>query len=101
MMNVAACLREMDAFDPLMGILAGLNAQPVFRLDESLDLLRPKPVFKKFRSLNRLMSTSKSFAAYRLALSTAGGQMIPYLCVIRSFLELLLSFLSNPRFLFH
>jgi hypothetical protein len=79
MMNVATCLRGMDAYDPLMGILAGLNAQPVFRLNDSLDPIHSKGSFKKFRINNRLMSTSKSFAAYRLALSTASGLRIPYL----------------------
>lgn len=90
---VAAKLRKAENFDCLIGVLAGLNAQPVFRLEstfEPLDATRRK----QFASLTRLMSTAKGFNAcvcaspssadrrsYRLALSTAGSQCIPYLFV--------------------
>jgi hypothetical protein len=63
-----------------MGVLAGLNSQPVFRLDTTLALVKDKPIYKRFRSLNRLMATSKGFAAYRLAISTSSATMLPYLC---------------------
>lgn len=98
---VAVALREQENFDSLMGVLAGLNSQPIFRLTETMDLVttkldgdpRDQPhrtaqpdgdknrLPKKLRSLNRLMAASKSFAAYRLALANSGINMIPYLGV--------------------
>ena len=91
-----------------MAILVGLNCQPVHRLSE-LSLIgelarrdqedearkeqdrekrRQKENdvdsdkwIKKFRSLNRLMGSARSFAAYRLAIANASGDMIPYLYV--------------------
>lgn len=61
-----------------MAVLLGLNSQPVHRLNEMADFL-DKELYKKFRSLNRLMATSRSFAAYRLAILNARPEMIPYL----------------------
>ncbi|GAA5976797.1 hypothetical protein JCM11641_000874 [Rhodosporidiobolus odoratus] len=101
MLMVAVALREQENFDSLMGVLAGLNSQPIFRLHDTWDLVttkfdgdprlqpqRPeqpdgdKNRFpKKLRSLNRLMSATKSFAAYRMALAGSGANMIPYLGV--------------------
>ncbi|BGP44775.1 hypothetical protein JCM10450v2_000589 [Rhodotorula kratochvilovae] len=101
MLLVAAALREQENFDSLMGVLAGLNSQPVFRLTETMELVTTKldgdPLAnpqrtaqpdgdkhrlpKKLRSLNRLMAANKSFAAYRLALANSGIHMIPYLGV--------------------
>ncbi|GAA5926467.1 hypothetical protein JCM3775_001026 [Rhodotorula graminis] len=98
---VAVALREQENFDSLMGVLAGLNSQPIFRLTETMELVttkldgdpRAQPhrmaqpdgdknrLPKKLRSLNRLMAASKSFAAYRLALANSGINMIPYLGV--------------------
>lgn len=92
---IAGFLREQENFDSLMGVLAGLNCQPVFRLAETMEAthqlmdrdrhrLSPEArerskIPKKLRSLNKLMATAKSFAAYRLALSTSGANMIPYM----------------------
>ena len=47
---VAVQLRDMENFDCLMGVLAGLNSQPVYRLDREMDVIKPKPIYKKFRS---------------------------------------------------
>jgi hypothetical protein len=99
MLLVALSLREQENFDSLMGVLAGLNSQPIFRLTETMELVtnkldgdpktqprRPELVEseaarlpKKLRSLNRLMAATKSFSAYRLALANSGVNMIPYL----------------------
>ncbi|GAA6047337.1 hypothetical protein JCM3770_001894 [Rhodotorula araucariae] len=101
MLLVAAALREQENFDSLMGVLAGLNSQPVFRLTETMELVTTKldgdpranpqrtaqpdgdthRLPKKLRSLNRLMAANKSFAAYRLALANSGIHMLPYLGV--------------------
>lgn len=99
MLAVAISLREQENFDSLMGVLAGLNSQPIFRLSETFELVAAKldgeqgtqrteqpdgdktRLPKKLRSLNRLMSANKAFAAYRLALANSGNGLIPYLCV--------------------
>jgi hypothetical protein len=73
--------RDMENFDALMGVLAGMNSQPVFRLTEDLEPLKSRDEYKRFRSLNRLMSNNKSFAAYRMALSSSGPAALPYLLV--------------------
>ena len=59
---VAAKLRKAENFDCLIGVLAGLNAQPVFRLESTLEPLDPARR-KQFASLTRLMSTGKGFNA--------------------------------------
>lgn len=88
---IASRLRERENFDGLMGVLAGLSAQPVFRLSETwktveMTLTREDNgrLWKRYQSLKRLMATTRSFSAYRLALSSSGTQMIPYLCVCHS-----------------
>ncbi|GAA5887683.1 hypothetical protein JCM6882_001495 [Rhodosporidiobolus microsporus] len=101
MLLIAVSLREQENFDGLMGVLAGLNSQPVFRLSETFELVATKldgdprtlpqraelpdgdktRLPKKLRSLNRLMAATKAFAAYRLALANSGVNMIPYLGV--------------------
>lgn len=89
--NIAHHLREQENFDSLMAILAGLSAQPIFRLTETTEAVNLKlegdrrVVPKRLRNLNKLMSSSRAFAAYRLALASSGAYMIPYLCVSPSF----------------
>lgn len=83
--TIAYSLREQENFDSLMGLLAGLNSQPVFRLTETMEMVNLKlegdrsKMPKRLRSLNKLMATTKSFSAYRLALANSGANMIPYL----------------------
>ena len=92
--HIAYQLRVLENFDSLMGVLAGLNSQPVFRLAETIETVNLKlegdrtKIPKRLRSLNKLMATTKSFAAYRLALANSGTEMLPYLCVPRSLLPL-------------
>lgn len=85
--HIAYQLRLLENFDSLMGVLAGLNSQPVFRLAETMETVNLKlegdrtKIPKRLRSLNKLMATTKSFAAYRLALANSGTEMLPYLSV--------------------
>jgi hypothetical protein len=94
--TIAYSLREQENFDSLMGILAGLNSQPVFRLSETMETVNLKlegdrtKLPKRLRSLNKLMATTKSFSAYRLALANSGANMLPYLCVTCPYLLLVL-----------
>lgn len=97
--GIACRLREQENFDSLMAILAGLSSQPIFRLSETTEAVNLKlegdrlQVPKRLRSLNKLMSSNRSFAAYRLALASSGAYMIPYLFV-SSPIFLLYSYLS-------
>ena len=93
---VAVELRTRENFDSLMGVLAGLNMQAVHRLTDTFDAVTDRldggmvraaapgesrqP--KKLRSLNLLMAPARSFAAYRLALSTSSRDALPYLGVV-------------------
>lgn len=85
--NIASRLREQENFDSLMAILAGLSCQPIFRLSETMEAVNFKVEGdrqvspKRLRSLNKLMASSKSFGAYRLALANSGAYIIPYLGV--------------------
>ncbi|KAM0756403.1 ras GEF [Meredithblackwellia eburnea MCA 4105] len=85
--QIAYQLRLLENFDSLMGVLAGLNSQPIFRLTETMETVNLKlegdrsKIPKRLRSLNKLMATTKSFAAYRLALTNSGNDMLPYLGV--------------------
>ncbi|KAK4058071.1 hypothetical protein OIO90_000810 [Microbotryomycetes sp. JL221] len=96
MIQIATKLRQQENFNALLGILAGLNSQPIFRLNETklffnLNLNqttttnqfddKQKIISKKLNSLNKLMSNVKSFAAYRMALLNSGPTLIPYLGV--------------------
>lgn len=63
-----------------MAVLLGLNCQPIHRLDEMNDFI-PPDLMKRFKSMNRLMASSRSFAAYRMAIVNARPEMIPYLWV--------------------
>lgn len=62
----------------IVAVLVGLNSTPVHRLSD-LATSMPEVIYKKFRSMNFLMASSRSFAAYRLALTTARPEVIPYL----------------------
>jgi len=64
-----------------MAVLAGISAQPVYRLDltfELADSMDPA-AFRRYLSLNKLMSATRSFSAYRLARMSASPHCIPYL----------------------
>lgn len=61
-----------------VAILVGLNSTPVHRLND-LPTAIPEIIYKRFRSMNFLMASTRSFAAYRLALTTARPEVIPYL----------------------
>ncbi|SGY30509.1 BQ5605_C002g01159 [Microbotryum silenes-dioicae] len=87
LIGVAYHLREQENFDALMGVLAGLNLQPLYRMKELKETVWVRlggdheNAPKRLRSLYRLMAHTKSFAAYRLAIASSGSNMLPYLGV--------------------
>ncbi|KAH9825268.1 hypothetical protein DFH28DRAFT_1077640 [Melampsora americana] len=81
LMKVAYELRDMDDFHSLMGVLAGIEAQPVYRLEATFEIVQQMDLqsYRRYLSLKRLMSSQRSFSAYRLARQTASAQCVPYL----------------------
>ena len=62
-----------------MAVLAGLNSASVLRLKQTREVVSDKKLFKQFKSLERLMSSDRSFSSYRLALKASEAPGIPYL----------------------
>ncbi|KAK1067706.1 hypothetical protein LTR74_006180 [Friedmanniomyces endolithicus] len=77
-MKVARKLRELNNYNGLGAIIAGIKSSAVGRLVATRDLL-PQDVGKDWLKLEILMSSSRSHAAYRLAWENTNGERIPYL----------------------
>ncbi|KAK7553456.1 ras guanine nucleotide exchange factor domain-containing protein [Phyllosticta citricarpa] len=77
-MKVARKLRELNNYNSLGAILAGLNGTAIHRLAATRELIQPA-IAKDFMKLEILMSTQKSHFAYRLAWENSSGERIPYL----------------------
>lgn len=52
-------LRNMNNYNTLMAILAGINSAPIMRLKNTRDLITVKKIHKQFRSLEKLMGSDK------------------------------------------
>ncbi|CEP12870.1 hypothetical protein [Parasitella parasitica] len=78
-MLIAVALRNHNNYNTLMAILAGINSASVLRLKQTRQAVCTKKVYKQFQSLERLMSTDRSFSSYRMALKATGAPGIPYL----------------------
>ncbi|KAF2460503.1 ras guanine nucleotide exchange factor domain-containing protein [Lineolata rhizophorae] len=81
-MKIARKLREMNNYNSLGAILAGINGTAVHRLLATRDLITPQ-VARDFLKLEILMGTQKSHFAYRLAWENSPGERIPYLPLLR------------------
>ncbi|KAI8973848.1 ras guanine nucleotide exchange factor domain-containing protein [Pilobolus umbonatus] len=78
-MSIAVELRNLNNYNSLMAVLAGINSASILRLKQTRHAIASKKIFKQFQSLERLMSTDKSFSSYRMALKASGAPGIPYL----------------------
>jgi hypothetical protein len=74
-------IRESNNYNTLMSIIAGINSTCIQRLRRTWEIVQSKSIYKKFRSLEMLMCSEKSYHNYRMALKSCGedDKAIPYL----------------------
>jgi hypothetical protein len=77
-MKIARSLRQLNNYNGLGAVLAGINGTSVHRLTNTRDLI-PQQTAKDFMKLEILMGTQKSHFAYRLAWENSSGERIPYI----------------------
>ncbi|KAL9049259.1 MAG: hypothetical protein Q9162_007313 [Coniocarpon cinnabarinum] len=71
-------LRELNNYNSLGAVVAGIQAISVYRLTATRDQVPPN-VQKNLMKLELLMSTQKGHSAYRLAWENSSGPRIPFL----------------------
>ncbi|GAB0136673.1 hypothetical protein EsDP_00004967 [Epichloe bromicola] len=77
-MNIALKLRQLNNYNGLAAVLAGLNGTAIHRLAQTRALV-PAEVQKRFARLVILMGTQKSHFAYRLAWENSPLPRIPFI----------------------
>ncbi|ORZ22113.1 ras guanine nucleotide exchange factor domain-containing protein [Absidia repens] len=79
-MMIAVTLRNLNNYNTLMAVLAGINNAAILRLKQTQELIKKKKIYKRFQSLEKLMSSDRSYFSYRLALKASTTcPSIPYL----------------------
>lgn len=76
-MEVGVHLRNMNNYQGLMALRASLSQGYLSRLSQMWEVIKTKPIYKNWQSLVRLLESSRSYAAYRLALRNSEGA-IPF-----------------------
>lgn len=77
-MRVARKLRELNNYNALGAVIAGVKSTSVHRLVATREMVQPG-VGKDWLKLEILMAPSRSHFAYRLAWENSSGERIPYL----------------------
>ncbi|KAI0385333.1 ras GEF [Hypomontagnella monticulosa] len=77
-MNIALKLRQLNNYNGLAAVLAGINGTAIHRLSQTRGLV-PNDVQKRFARLVLLMGTQKSHFAYRLAWENSPLPRIPFI----------------------
>jgi hypothetical protein len=77
-MNIALKLRQLNNYNGLAAVLAGINGTAIHRLAQTRALV-PADVQKRFARLVILMGTQKSHFAYRLAWENSSLPRIPFI----------------------
>ncbi|OAQ74310.1 aimless RasGEF [Pochonia chlamydosporia 170] len=77
-MNIALKLRQLNNYNGLAAVLAGINGTAIHRLAQTRALV-PTEVQKRFARLVILMGTQKSHFAYRLAWENSPLPRIPFI----------------------
>ncbi|KAI9844534.1 MAG: hypothetical protein M1837_005492 [Sclerophora amabilis] len=77
-MGIAKKLRQMNNYNSLGAVVAGINGNSVHRLTQTRELVSHQ-IQKEFMGLEILMGTQKSHFAYRLAWANTTSGRIPFL----------------------
>ncbi|KXJ97148.1 ras guanine nucleotide exchange factor domain-containing protein [Microdochium bolleyi] len=77
-MNIALKLRQLNNYNSLAAIIAGINGAAVHRLVQTRQLVS-EAVQKRFARLILLMGSQKSYFAYRLAWENSPLPRIPFM----------------------
>lgn len=77
-MSIAMKLRQLNNYNGLAAVLAGINGTAIHRLTQTRSLV-PADVQKKFARAVLLMGTQKSHFAYRLAWENSPLPRIPFM----------------------
>lgn len=77
-MRIARRLRELNNYNALGALIAGVKSTSVHRLAATRELI-PPALGRDWLKLEILMAPSKSHATYRLAWENSPGDRIPYL----------------------
>ncbi|KAF2017060.1 ras GEF [Aaosphaeria arxii CBS 175.79] len=77
-MKVARAVRQLNNYNALGAVLAGIKGTAVHRLSATRELVSEKAGLD-YLKLELLMSTDKSHFSYRLAWENSSGERIPYI----------------------
>ncbi|KAJ8118043.1 hypothetical protein ONZ43_g4072 [Nemania bipapillata] len=77
-MHIALKLRQLNNYNGLAAVLAGINGTSILRLSQTRSLV-PAEVQKRFARLVLLMGTQKGYFAYRLAWENSPLPRIPFI----------------------
>ncbi|KAL2073378.1 hypothetical protein VTL71DRAFT_10702 [Oculimacula yallundae] len=77
-MTIALKLRQLNNYNGLAAVLAGINGSAIHRLTQTRNLV-PADVQKRFAQLVILMGTQKSHFTYRLAWENSSLPRIPFI----------------------
>ncbi|KAI1173162.1 RAP guanine nucleotide exchange factor 4 [Nemania sp. FL0916] len=77
-MHIAVKLRQLNNYNGLAAVVAGINGTPIIRLSQTRALV-PEQIQKRFARLAILMSTAKGYFAYRLAWENSPLPRIPFI----------------------
>eukprot|EP01087_Luapelamoeba_hula_P011925 TRINITY_DN3309_c0_g1_i1.p1 TRINITY_DN3309_c0_g1~~TRINITY_DN3309_c0_g1_i1.p1 ORF type:complete len:698 (-),score=87.63 TRINITY_DN3309_c0_g1_i1:98-2191(-) len=94
--RIAMCLRKLNSFNSLFGILGGLNSTPITRLKLTWEKV-PRKETSEFKKLMKLIHTDGNYQKYRHTLLEAKPPLIPYLALISR--DLFVSEDGNATFL--
>ncbi|KIX01327.1 uncharacterized protein Z518_09052 [Rhinocladiella mackenziei CBS 650.93] len=95
-MALAWKVRQLNNYNSLGAIVAGITGHEIARLTATRDLV-PQEVQKQFLRLTILMGISRSHAAYRMAWENSFAERIPFLPLVRQDLTMAAS--ANPTFI--
>ncbi|KAJ9615162.1 hypothetical protein H2200_001236 [Cladophialophora chaetospira] len=95
-MALAWKVRQLNNYNSLGAIVAGITGHEIARLTITRDLTPPE-VQKQFLRLTILMGISRSHAAYRMAWDNSPGERIPFLPLVRQ--DLTMASSANQTFI--